>query len=147
MQAAAVRRSTTVSSDAGGPLLHLDSAAVVSGKLYTAHSNYDESPMASSVEVFDARTLRHVATHSFGIERGSLTWLDRHDGAWWAGFANYDVVPDDRAEPYGGTDNTQVVKLDDRFRVLRVYAGGTRRMTAQALPVVANSETLTSCHP
>ena len=101
-----------------GPIIHMDSAAVVGDRLYTAHSNYDESPMKSSIEVYDTRTLRHVQTYSFGIDRGSLTWLDRHDGAWWAGFANYDKVPDGQTAPYGGTDNTQVVKMDDHFQVV-----------------------------
>ncbi|MEV4759488.1 hypothetical protein AB0J86_30950 [Micromonospora sp. NPDC049559] len=108
-------------SDDDGPIIHMDSAAVVGDKLYVAHSNYDESPMESSIEVFDTRTMRHVDTHSFGIYRGSLTWLDRHDGAWWAGFANYDEVPDGETEPYGGTYNTQVVKLDDHFQVVEAW--------------------------
>jgi hypothetical protein len=55
----------------GGPVIHMDSGAVYHGKLYAAHSNYDESPMESSIEVFDTRTLRHEASHSFGIDRGS----------------------------------------------------------------------------
>jgi hypothetical protein len=109
------------SSPSGGPIIHMDSGAVQKGKLYTAHSNYDASPMESSIEVFDPRSMQHVDTHSFGIDRGSLTWLDRHDGSWWAGFANYDVVPDDQTEPYGGTENTQVVKMDDQFRVTAAY--------------------------
>jgi hypothetical protein len=108
-------------SDGGGPLIHMDSAAVVGDRLYAAHSNYDESPMTSSVEIYDTRTLRHVGTHSLGIDRGSLTWLDRHDGAWWAGFANYDEVPDGQTEPYGGTGNTQVVKMDDHFQVVEAW--------------------------
>ena len=99
----------------------MDSGAVVGSKLYAAHSNYDESPMESSIEVFDTKTMRHIGTHSFGIYRGSLTWLDRHDGAWWAGFANYDVVPDGESEPYGETDNTQVVKMDDDFQVVESW--------------------------
>jgi hypothetical protein len=57
----------------GGPLIHLDSGAVHRGRLYAAHSNYSESPMESSVEVFDAGTLEHVESHSFEIDRGSLT--------------------------------------------------------------------------
>lgn len=105
-------------ADEDGPFIHMDSGAVVGGRLYAAHSNYDESPMESSVEIFDTRTMRHIGTHGFGIHRGSLTWLDRHDGAWWAGFANYDEVPDGQTEPYGGTDNTQIVKMDDDFREL-----------------------------
>ena len=52
-----------------GPIKHLDSAVVVDGKIYAAHSNYPEWPMTSSVEVFDAATLEHVDTHSFGIDR------------------------------------------------------------------------------
>ena len=108
-------------SDAAGPLIHMDSAAVVGDRLYAAHSNYDQSPMTSSVEIYDTRTLRHVGTHSLGIDRGSLTWLDRHDGAWWAGFANYDEVPDGETEPYGGTYNTQVVKMDDHFQVVEAW--------------------------
>ena len=103
----------------GGPLIHMDSGAVHRGLLYAAHSNYNESPMESSVEVFDARTLQHVDSHSFGIDRGSLTWLDRHDGYWWGAFANYDRVFD--GEVYGDTDNTQVVKLNDRFEVVAGY--------------------------
>jgi hypothetical protein len=103
----------------GGPLIHMDSGAVHRGLLYAAHSNYNESPMESSVEVFDARTLKHVDSHSFGIDRGSLTWIDRHEGYWWAAFANYDRVFD--GQVYGDTDNTQVVKLNDRFEVVAGY--------------------------
>jgi len=51
-----------------GPILHMDSALVKDGRIYTAHSNYPEWPMTSSLEVWDAATLEHVATHSFGIE-------------------------------------------------------------------------------
>lgn len=55
-----------------GPIIHLDSGAVVDGKLYAAHSNYPASPMTSSVEIWDAETLEHVGSHSFGILLGSL---------------------------------------------------------------------------
>jgi hypothetical protein len=104
----------------GGPFLHMDSAAVHRGLLYAAHSNYGESPMESSVEVFDDRTLKPEGSHSFGVDRGSLTWIDRApDGSWWAAFANYDRVFD--GEPYGETNNTQVVKLNDRFEVIEGY--------------------------
>jgi len=108
-------------SDPAGPIIHMDSAVVVGDKLYAAHSNYDQSPMESSIEVFDTKTMRHVDTYSFGIYRGSLTWLDRHDGAWWAGFANYDEVPDGETEPYGETYNTQIVKMDDHFQVVESW--------------------------
>ncbi|MPZ61386.1 MAG: hypothetical protein GEU93_08830 [Propionibacteriales bacterium] len=105
-----------------GPITHLDSGVVVDGRLYAAHSNYPEWPMESSIEVFDTRTMRHVASHSLGINRGSLTWLDFHDGAWWAGFANYDrEMPraGGETEPYGHTHNTRVVRMSENFRVVQ----------------------------
>ncbi|WP_203433256.1 hypothetical protein [Jiangella asiatica] len=105
----------------GGPIEHLDSGVVVNGRLYAAHSNYSEYPMESSIEIFDTRTMEHIGTHSFGIHRGSLTWLDRHDGAWWATFANYDRLRDGSDVPYGETYNTQVVKLDDDFQVVESW--------------------------
>ncbi len=76
-----------------GPIIHLDSGAVIEGKLYAAHSNYPQEPMTSSVEVWDVATMEHVDSHSLGIQLGSLTWLDRApDGVWWGTFANYNRV-------------------------------------------------------
>jgi hypothetical protein len=40
-----------------GPVLHLDSAAVIDGKIYCSHSNYRYFPMTSSIEVWDAETI------------------------------------------------------------------------------------------
>ncbi len=94
----------------GGPIIHLDSGVVVDGRLYCAHSNYPGSPMRSSIEIWDAATLTHAGRHDFGVRWGSLTWLDRHDGYWWATFANYDQIVDGKR--YGGKDNTVLLKLD-----------------------------------
>jgi len=105
----------------GGPVIHLDSGVVVDGKLYTAHSNYPEWPMTSSVEIWDAATLKHVGTHSFGIDRGSLTWVDYHDGAWWGGFANYNRVFDRSPLAYGNKYNTQIVRFDADWRVAEAW--------------------------
>ena len=102
-------------------LLHLDSGVVHRGMLYAAHSNYPELPMTSSIEVWDAANLVHVASHSLGVLLGSMTWLDRHDGFWWGCFANYDKVQPGHSEPYGRTDRTVIVKMDDRFRILRQW--------------------------
>lgn len=107
--------------DPNGPFEHFDSGVVHNGKLYTSHSNYSEWPMESSIEVFDTKTLNHIDSHSLGIYRGSLTWLDRYDGAWWAGFANYDRENDKTGQPYGHTYNTQVVKMDDDFQVVESW--------------------------
>jgi hypothetical protein len=108
---------------AGGPsFIHMDSGAVHQEKLYAAHSNYNDRPEVSSLEVFDARTMRHLESHSFGVERGSLTWVDQAPGgAWWGGFANYDRVPDGDTEPYGKTENTQVVRFDKDWQVAQAY--------------------------
>jgi hypothetical protein len=66
-----------------GSISHLDSAMLMDGKIYAAHSNYPQWPMTSSLEIFDAATMEHVGTHSFGIQWGSLTWADWHDNHWW----------------------------------------------------------------
>jgi len=105
----------------GDPLQHLDSLVVVDGKLYASHSNYPHFPMTSSVEVWDAETLEHVDSHSFGVFRGSFTWLDRHDGFWWGAFANYDRVQRGQSQPYGLTSHTQVVKMNDAFTVVEAW--------------------------
>ncbi len=73
----------------GGPIVHLNGGHVADGKLILAHSNFPQLPMASSLELYDTKTLAHVATHSFGIRLGSLTYAERHHGFWWACFANY----------------------------------------------------------
>ena len=103
-------------SPKNGPIIHLDSGVVVDGKLYAAHSNYPAEPMTSSVEIYDAATLEHIGSHSFGIMWGSLTWLDRHDGAWWAVFANYSRVFGPSQRPYGNSYWTTLIKLDDKWQ-------------------------------
>lgn len=105
----------------GDPLTHMDSLMELDGRLYASHSNYPISPMTSSVEVWDADTMQHVATHSFGINRGSLTWLDYYDGQWWGAFANYDKIQKGETEPYGHTNNTQVVRFNDDFVVAEAW--------------------------
>ncbi len=82
-------RSAVWTSSAELPLEHLNSGAIRAGRLYCAHSNFPRYPETSSVEIWDADTLEHVASHSFGIYEGSLTSIDWHDGAWWAVFAHY----------------------------------------------------------
>lgn len=109
-------------SEDDGPLVHLDSAMVLEGKLYAAHSNYPIWPMVSSIEVWDAATMAHIDSHSFGIQLGSMTWIDRHDGFWWGGFGNYDRVQSGMSEPYGETRMSQVVKMDEQFQIIEQWA-------------------------
>jgi hypothetical protein len=102
--------------DKKGRILHLDSGMLMDGKLYAAHSNYPQWPMTSSLEIFDAETLEHVGSHSFGIQWGSLTWVDWHDGHWWMTFANYDRPFGPNKTPYGHKVNTVMVKLTKDLR-------------------------------
>lgn len=105
----------------GDPLIHLDSLVEVDGRLHASHSNYPVTPMTSSVEIWDAATMQHVVSHSFGIFMGSFTWLDLHGSAWWGTFANYDKVQEGQTEPYGHTNNTQIVRFDDAFRPVAAW--------------------------
>lgn len=94
---------------------HINSCTVVARELVCASSNYPALPQASSVEVFDRGTLRHLRSHSFGIAEGSLTALDRHGGFWWATFAQYEGKG---GVPGLDTRSAQLVKLDAAFRPL-----------------------------
>lgn len=104
-----------------GPIIHFDGAMILDGKLYAAHSNFPHWPMTSSVEIFDAETLEHVGTHSFGIQWGSLTWIDWHDGHWWMTFANYDDLLGPGKTPYGHKANTVLIKFTRDFRPLQSW--------------------------
>lgn len=104
-----------------GPIFHLDSAMLMDEKIYCAHSNYPEWPMTSSFEVFDAATLQHVSSHSFGISWGSLTWVDWHEGHWWMGFANYDRPFGPNKTPYGYKVATQIIKFTKDFRMVESW--------------------------
>jgi hypothetical protein len=69
--------------------IHINSCSVLRGQLVCAMSNFPGVPMTSSVEFFSAVTLKHLRSHSIGPGHGSLTWIDWHNGHWWACFANY----------------------------------------------------------
>ncbi|MFT8423329.1 MAG: hypothetical protein ABF665_17760 [Gluconacetobacter sp.] len=103
-----------VGSWEGDPALyiHINSCQVMGGELVCAMSNYPNTPMTSSVEWFDARTLRHVRSHSFGPGLGSLTWIDWHGGSWWACFANYDGEGGEAPRDHR---STVLVRMDSRF--------------------------------
>ena len=101
-----------------GPIQHLDSGVIYKGKIYCSHSNYPGVPMTSSVEIWDAKSLEHVENHNFGIGWGSCTWIDRHDGYWWVGFAQYEKWKHATGK---GTEWTTVVKMDDNWRSLEEW--------------------------
>ncbi len=98
----------------GDPALfrHMNSCIALAGKLVCAASNYPEVPMTSSIEWFDTAKMAHVASRSLGPGRGSLTWLDWHDGSWWACFANYGGKG---GEPGRDHRLTTLVRFDANF--------------------------------
>jgi len=91
---------------------HINSCAVVKAHLVCAASNYPSVPTASRIEIFDAKTLRHLETRNLGHIYGSLTALDWHDGSWWAVFANYD---DRGGDPGRDHRLTTLVRMDPGF--------------------------------
>jgi len=102
-----------------GPIVHLNDGVVIDGRLYATHSNYPDVPMLSSVEIFDPETMEHMDSHSFGFRPGSATWVDRKDGFWWVGFANYEGRG---GAPGRGPAWTRVVKFDDGWREVESFA-------------------------
>ena len=110
------------SSPRGGLIRHINSCLSDQGKLWCANSNFPETPMASSVEVIDSRTMSHVASHSLGLtEEGSLTFFDRLGEGWMAGFAHYDGEGGHTFKPA-------------RFSGIALYDGLWRRTGGYALP-------------
>jgi len=100
-------------------IIHLNSAVVVDGKLYCAHSNYPHVPMVSSIEVFDPETLEHLESQSIETAEGSITWVDRLGNTWWGALANYEGRG---AQPGRGPSATRLVRFDRSWAVAAQYA-------------------------
>ncbi|MEP6917826.1 MAG: hypothetical protein ABJC89_19420, partial [Acidobacteriota bacterium] len=98
---------------AGGPVKHLNSGIIFSGQLYAAHSNYPQTPMVSSIEVFDTERMSHVRSIALPPGIGSATWIDQADGDWWVAFANY---AGKGGEPGKGPETTTLVRFDHNWR-------------------------------
>jgi len=105
----------------GGPIRHLNSCFAETGRLYCANSNHPQTPMASSVEIFDTASMTHSDSHSLGVrDEGSLVWFDRWgEGGWIAGFAHYD---DETGLPHKDHTYASVVTFDDEWRRTGGYA-------------------------
>jgi hypothetical protein len=97
---------------------HMNSCALIRRELVCAASNYPATPMESRVEVFDPGTLKHLRTIPLGRQGGSLTFVDWRDGAWWAGFANYDGRG---GEPGRDHTATKLVKFDAGWKPLATW--------------------------
>jgi hypothetical protein len=98
---------------------HMNACTLVEKRLYCAASNYPKVPMTSAIEIFDPAGMTHLSTISLGMGHGSLTWVSRRDGFWWAGFANYDGRG---GEPGRDHRYTMVVKFDAQWREVGGYA-------------------------
>lgn len=92
---------------------HINSCTVIGGELACANSNFPAVPHWSSVEFFDPRTLEHRRSVPLGPGRGSLTWVERRDGAWFATFANYDGTGGEAPRDHR---HTVLVRFDDAWR-------------------------------
>jgi outer membrane protein assembly factor BamB len=93
-----------------GPIQHLNAGVVIEGRLYAAHSNFPKVPMESSVEIWDVATMKKVASHPIEDAPGSLTWVQRHGGHWYACFAHY------AAGDGPGPEATQLVRYDAQWQ-------------------------------
>jgi hypothetical protein len=98
---------------------HLNACLIIAKDLVCAGSNYPSVPQNSAVEVFDPVKMTHTRTIPIGPGIGSLTWVDHHDGFWWAMFANYDAKG---GEPNRDHRWTTLVKFDDQWRRVGAWA-------------------------
>jgi hypothetical protein len=92
---------------------HMNSCSYIDSRLYCAASNYPGVPHTSQIEIFDPAAMTHFQTIPLPAGIGSLTWLDRKDGVWWAGFANYDG---NGGEPGRDHTATTVVRFDAQWK-------------------------------
>ena len=97
---------------------HMNSCAVIRSELVCAASNYPATPMESRVEVFDPVSMKHLRTIPLGRQGGSLTWVDWKDGAWWAGFANYDGRGGEAGRDHTAT---KLVKFDAGWKPVATW--------------------------
>ena len=90
-------------------VVHLNGGVVVKGKLYCAHSNWPRKPLSNTIEIWDAKTLRHIDTIAFEETSGALNWIDHRQGKWWAGVSFYGEVK--------SVEKTYVTRLDDHWKI------------------------------
>ncbi|CAN5336934.1 hypothetical protein BH09PSE1_BH09PSE1_08210 [soil metagenome] len=98
---------------------HINSCTLIDAELVCASSNYPGTPHVSTVEVFDPVDLHHVRSIALGLGTGSITWVERRDGFWWAMFANYDGRGGEAPRDHR---HTTLVKFDDQWRRLEGWA-------------------------
>lgn len=98
---------------------HINSCSLIAAELVCAASNFPATPHGSTVEVFDPQSLEHRRTISLGLGTGSLTWIERRDGAWWGMFANYDGRGGEAPRDHR---HATLVRFDDAWRRTESWA-------------------------
>ncbi len=98
---------------------HINSCTLIEAQLVCASSNYPASPHVSTVEIFDPVDLHHVRSIALGLGTGSVTWVEKHDGSWWAMFANYDGRGGEAPRDHR---HTTLVRFDDQWRRVEAWA-------------------------
>lgn len=98
---------------------HINSCSLIASELVCAASNFPHTPHVSTVEVFDPQDLSQKRSVSLGLGTGSLTWIERHDGAWWGMFANYDGRGGEAPRDHR---HTTLVRFDDQWRRTESWA-------------------------
>lgn len=72
-----------------GKASHLNSALLMDGKIYAAHSNFPFKPDQGDIRMMDPKTMKLEIFHRFEKPPGSLTWALKRGGSWWCHFAHY----------------------------------------------------------
>jgi len=72
-----------------GKAAHLNSAVLIDGKVYSAHSNFPLKPEQGDIRVLDPKTMKLEVFHQFENPPGSITWVLKREGSWWCHFAGY----------------------------------------------------------
>lgn len=101
-------------ADSASPIRHLNAGVVIEGRLVCAHSNFPATPTESSVEIWDATTMKKLGGHVFATPRGSLTWAIPREENWYACFAHYKSNSDPAL--------SRIVHYDAQWRELAVWS-------------------------
>jgi len=86
------RASGTQLALSTGKASHLNSALLLEGKLYCAHSNFPAIPEQGDIRALDPATMKLEVYHVFESPPGSITWVLKREGSWWCHFAHYGVA-------------------------------------------------------
>lgn len=106
----------------GGMIGHMNSCFIEDNALWCANSNHPRLPFANSIEIFDAKTLKHRRSIPLGVmDEGSLVWFDRVGEGWIMGLSQYN-------------DETGLSFKNNSFSEVSLHDDAWRRIGGWALP-------------